>query len=728
MRRKPRLFPLWLLIAAASAFLLAARPVCAQNGAKAAAAGEPVKAPVKSPVGLATAGMAAADAAAATPDRARAYYHMALGSIYQEEAVTKDRPDLVNKAIEEFKYALDADPDSPELHDELAVLYFNSGHLSEAENTARELLKSDPGNLEAHRLLGRIYLRELSEEQNAPSSVSPPGSVLDKAIAEYAKIAELSPDDIADHMILGQLYSVRHETKKAEEQFEMARQIQPDSEDVVLSLARLYAESDDVEHEAQVIEAVPVGSRTARMEDLLGAACEQLKRPKDAIAAFERAAALDPGDPRTLDALAHALLDDNQLDEALKRYQQLAQADPENADALVHIGEIQRRQGNYATALATIRQALEKDPDNLEAGYNEGLLLDVLGRFDASVAAYQKMVNLTSHANGAYTDDEKNNRGIFLERLGSVYQEQNKTDQAVATYQKMIEMGGKSAKDGYRLQVEAYEGAQNFNKALAVARQAVAANPKDLDMKLMLAGVLGDAGQSEAGLAMAKGLLTAEASKNDQRAVWMALGQMYIRVHRWKDAETALNAAQPLTVKMEDRAYLLFLRGELAERQKHDRKAERYFHQVLKLDPSNSLTLNYLGYMMADRGSRLPEALDLIRKAVQLDPLNGAYLDSLGWVYFKMGMYDLAEENMRQAVQRDPNDPTVHDHMGDLYEKTGRIRQATEQWELSLAEFAKSAPADVDPSEVAKLKKKLESARVKLAKEDRAIGQPKPQQ
>ena len=96
------------------------------------------------------------------------------------------------------------------------------------------------------------------------------------------------------------------------------------------------------------------------------------------------------------------------------------------------------------------------------------------------------------------------------------------------------------------------------------------------------------------------------------------------------------------------------------------------------------MTLNYLGYMLADKGIRLPEALKLIRKAVEQEPMNGAYLDSLGWAYFKLGEYELAEENLRQAVERDQTDPTVHDHLGDLYEKTGRIRLAAAQWEISL--------------------------------------------
>ena len=191
-----------------------------------------------------------------------------------------------------------------------------------------------------------------------------------------------------------------------------------------------------------------------------------------------------------------------------------------------------------------------------------------------------------------------------------------------------------------------------------------------------------------------------------------------MRLHRWKDAEDAFDKAEPLTTKKDDRIYLFFLRGELAERQKHMDEAEQFFHQALELDPQNAMTLNYLGYMWADKGEKLPEALKMIKKAVEIEPMNGAYLDSLGWVYFKMGEYELAEDNLRQAVNRTQTDPTVHMHLGDLYEKTGRIRLAAAQWELSLDEFNKSAAADVEPSDVAKVQKKLESARVRLAKEE----------
>jgi tetratricopeptide (TPR) repeat protein len=721
MKTKLAFAPSWLSFAAASVILLPLVPACAQSAPTQAA---PAKAPASAPAPSPAVKPGTPETAAQQPDRAVAYYHLALANVYEDEAVENGNNDAARLAVDEYKYALNADPTSPQLNDGLADLYFRTGHVHEAEVTARTLLKTAPNDIDAHKLLGRIYLRQLSDASNAVSSSSPSGNALDQAIAEFEKIVSLQPKSIEDRMVLGQLYTVKHEPKKAEDEFKTAQAIEPDSEEVILNLARLYAESGDVAHAAKVIEAVPVTDRSPKMEAALGAAYDQLKQPKEAIAAYQRAADMDPGDAHTLDALGQALLANNQLDEALKQFKLLAEADPEDTEALIHIGEIQRRQGHYEDALATVRKARKNDPTSLEAGYNEALILDVLGRFDEAAQGYEKMVDLTSHANGAYTNEEKTNRGFFLERLGAVYHEENKTDQSIAAYQKMIDMGGETAVRGYEAQVEVLGEAKSFDKAAEIARKAVDANPKDQDLKLMLAGALVEQGKNEDAITLTKSLLD---NTDKDRVVWLKLGQFYTEMRRWKDAEDAYAKATPLSTKNDDKAYLLFLKGALAERQKHFEPAEQFFRQALDIDPNSAMTLNYLGYMLADKGIRLPEALKLIRKAVEIDPMNGAYLDSLGWAYLKLGQFELAEENLRQAVQRDQADPTVHDHLAELYEKTGRIRLAAAQWELSLAEYAKSAPADIEPGEVAKVQRKLESARVKLAKQDSSMGQPRPE-
>lgn len=249
-----------------------------------------------------------------------------------------------------------------------------------------------------------------------------------------------------------------------------------------------------------------------------------------------------------------------------------------------------------------------------------------------------------------------------------------------------------------------------------MAAEAAKSMPNDHAIQLAYAGQLADTGKVDEGLTLAKAQLTATMGTAEERDSRVALAQIYIRLKRWSEAATELTSAEALAKKPEEKLYVTFLRGTLYDRQKRYEEAEVEFRKALVIDPQNATILNYLGYMFADRGVRLPEALALIRKAVDLDPQNGAFLDSLGWAYFKSGQYTLAEENLRKANERINTDPTVHDHLGEVYEKTGNLKAAVAQWERSMTEYARSLPADVDPADVSRLQRKLESARVKLAK------------
>jgi len=280
----------------------------------------------------------------------------------------------------------------------------------------------------------------------------------------------------------------------------------------------------------------------------------------------------------------------------------------------------------------------------------------------------------------------------------------------------MLELGGDIEARGYQQMIDTLREAKQWPQATAVAQESVQKLPNDRGLKLVLAGQLADTGQADEGLAMAKSLLKRTA---EDREVYIALAQINSRLKRWNDAEEDINKAAGLANKQEDKDYVQFVLGSIYERQKRFEPAEAAFKKVLANDPRSAITLNYLGYMMADRGTHLDEALGYIKKAVELDPQNGAYLDSLGWAYFKLGNYDLAEENLRKASERIGNDATVQDHLGDVYQKMGRLKQAAAHWQRALEEWAKTVPADVDQEDVAKVQHKLEAARVKLAQQGR---------
>jgi tetratricopeptide (TPR) repeat protein len=659
----------------------------------------------------------AADAAGSgqKQDRASGYYHYALAHSYEEMATTYGRPEYATRAIEEYKLALNADPESKFLNSGLAELYFKTGRVKDAILAAQDVLKTDSKNLDAHKLLGRIYLRSLGNVQNG----GPSEEVLKLAIDEYVKIIQLEPDNTEDKLLLGQLYSINHDSAKAEEQFKAAQKIDPDSEEVVLNLGRLYSEQGDTRRAILILTSLSEDDQTAKTEFALGAIYDQTKESAKAIAAYQKALDMEPENLDTERALGQALFNDGQLDRALTAYKDVSSGDPNDAQSLIRIAEIQRRQGKYDDSLATLKKAKTLVSDSLEVSFNEALVEDSLGRYDEAAQLLEKLVTQSTKPPSDYKEGEKSNLSLFLDRLANVYREEGKIDETIATYDKLVALGGDYAVHAYQSEVDAYRDAHQYDKATAVARTAVTKNPGDRSFKLMLAGQLADMGKVDEGVAMAKSMLKGAPA---DREVDLALAQIYTRLRKWKEATEEIDKGDALSSKPDDKIYIYFLRGSLEERQKHYDDAETQFRKILETDPNNSMTLNYLGYMLADRGVKLSDALNMIQKAVRLDPQNYAYLDSLGWAYFKLGQYPQSEENLRKASERNSSDPTVHDHLGELYEKTGRLKLAAAQWEESLNEYGRTIAADADPGDVSRVQKKLDSARVRLAKETSTAG------
>src|SRR5437667_4666995 len=199
-------------------------------------------------------------------DKAAAYYHFTMAHMYEEEMAVYGRSDLVTKAIQEYRMAIEADPTSEYLSSALAELYARTGRIRDAVSEAQEILKRDPNNLEAHRLLGRIYLRSLGDMQSGSGS----DNVLKLAIEQYERIVKLDPQSSDDHVMLGRLYHADSQIKKAEEEEKTAVKLAPDSEEAVTTLALLYNEEGDTAKAAETLGSVPQGARSAKLYEALG--------------------------------------------------------------------------------------------------------------------------------------------------------------------------------------------------------------------------------------------------------------------------------------------------------------------------------------------------------------------------------------------------------------------------------------------------------------------------
>jgi tetratricopeptide (TPR) repeat protein len=645
-------------------------------------------------------------------DHAAAYYHYTLAHLYEEQVTAYGRSELANKAMEEYRLAIEADPSSEFLTSGLAELYVKTGRIRDAVLEAQDIIKRDPNNLEAHKLLGRIYLRSLGD---MPGSGNGSDNVLKLAIEQYEQIVKIEPSNVDDHLLLGRLYRLNNDLQKAEAELKIAVKLDPDSEEAVTTLALLYSDEGDTSHALQVLSAVPDTGRSAKLYAALGATYEQRKDYKSAIDAYQHAIRLDRDNLDAIRGLAENLLNDGQIDAALDQYKVIADANPEDAQTYLRISEIYRRQGKYDQALDSLKKAEAMVPDALEVPYNIAVVYQAQTRYDEAIKVLQDLLKKTEKADNSYSQADRNNRGIFIERLGMVYRDQENDPAAVEAFRKLLTVGGEdNAKTGYQDIIDTYREAKQWPEATAVAKEAVQKLPDDRDLRMVLDAQLADTGDPDKPLADVRSLLK---GAPEDRDVYIRLSIMYTRLKRWSDAEESLNKAELLSTKPEDKEYIYFLRGSTYEREKKYDQAEAEFRKVLAVNPQSAVTLNYLGYMNADRGVQLEDSLNYIKQAVTLEPTNGAYLDSLGWAYFKLGKYDLAEESLTKASLHMNSDPTVQDHLGDLYQKTGRLKLAAAHWERAVEEWNKTVASEVDTDLLVATQKKLDAAKVQLAKE-----------
>ncbi len=263
--------------------------------------------------------------------------------------------------------------------------------------------------------------------------------------------------------------------------------------------------------------------------------------------------------------------------------------------------------------------------------------------------------------------------------------------------------------------IDTYRQGRDYNKAQAASEAALKKYPKDRTIHEVRAQLLSDQGKPEEAVAELKKLLD---GKND-RELYVAMADIQQKAKKYSDATKSLDEAQKLAQNKEENSNILFMRGAMYEREKKYDQAEQTFRKVLESDPTNASALNYLGYMLADRNVRLPEAQDYIQRAIKLDPNNYAFLDSLGWVYYRLNKLSEAEKQLTRSLEMSAKDPTIHDHLGDVYFREGKTKEAIAQWQSSLKQYNEGAPSDAEPEEIAKVQKKLDSARVAQAKDQK---------
>ncbi|MGA7990150.1 MAG: tetratricopeptide repeat protein [Thermoanaerobaculia bacterium] len=567
------------------------------------------------------------------------------------------------EAVKEFRKAIDLDPADGALRREYGELLRDIPIYPEAEREARKAVELMPSSAGAHRLLGQVLLatakdkaraEEAASELKKSAELGPPDPQGAVALAqaylrlEKAKEAVAALESVVDRahgapylLLFGEALERDGQTARAEEIYKSLLKQDPENRAASVGLLRVYERSRQFDKEASLLETLVKGqpgnlaARTQYATVLLRA-----RRFPESRKVFEQVLAADPGNREALRMYAALLSETRETDKADEILRKLEALEPDEPDIAY------RRAMNFLEArrLTEAERALGDLKKSLPAKKAEG---PEGGQIDGQLAYVAYLRKDYARATSLLTPRLWDGDGLNPQAFNLLAQ---------------IARDREDWAGGQRLAREAYEkdGRKSPNVRATFAEF------------LLRSGGASDRAEGEKILAA----LAAE-----DKAGILAAADAWQRLDQY--ARAADVARQGLERDPEEPDLLFRLAASL-ERDKKLGESEAAFERLLKVRADHAPGMNYLGYMWADRGENLPRALELIRKAVDLEPSNGAYLDSLGWVYFRIGRLDKAEENLVAASTLNPDDATVEEHLGDLWEKKGDLARARESWKRAL--------------------------------------------
>jgi tetratricopeptide (TPR) repeat protein len=629
-----------------------------------------------------------------------------MGHLFEQQFESTNQPEFATQAIDAYKKAYALDPKSPVIGERLAEMYWKAQRVHEAVTEAQELLKREPNDLPTRRLLGRIYLRSLGDLSSSAQS-----EMAERAIEQYREVYKLDPTDSESALWLARLYRLRNEHDKAEDVLRSLLKQDPENEAAVEQLTQLLLDEGKSADAVSLLEGITSRTPSPALLDLLGDAYTQTHELEKAEGAYRKAVELDPSELSHERGLGQTLLAEEKYSEALAVYQKLADLMPDDSDVYLRLAQIYRELHQLDHAEENLLKARQYAPGSVEVMYNEAMLYEAQGRYEDAIRVLSDAVSgLKSQS--TVLPSRRRSLAILYQQLGQLYRDSQNFQAAVFTYEELGRLGDEEDRRSRMLIMDTYRAAKDLPKALQAGKEALAKYPSDPGLRTSNALLLGENGQTDEAVKVLRSQLTKTEADRD---IYLNIAQVYERGRRYQEAEEAARTAEAIPGQPRDNEMVWFLLGAIYERQKFYDRAEEEFKKTLAVNPRNGPVLNYYGYMLGDLGIRLDEAEALVQRALKEEPNSGAYLDSLGWIYFRENKLAKAEATLRKAVARESHDATIRSHLGDVYAKSGRTDLAAIEWEKSLAEWRRALPADLENDKVAELEKKLSQVKHRVA-------------
>ncbi len=503
------------------------------------------------------------------------------------------------------------------------------------------------------------------------------------------------------HFTNAVIYEQEGEYTGAIKEYELALSYEPLSYDIRLSLGTLYL---NLSRPALAIDALlPISDKDAAIYQLLGEAFRAQGQDTEAEESFRRAWATDSTNVNTNYQLGVYAVQGNRIDEGAKYFRIAAQGSG-NWELFAQIAEMYANFQQFDSAAVFIEHALRLNQSDPSLFARHAVYLYSAGHKSESKDVLRKAVAV--HPNDArllaqlietynaeedldsvkvYADklislgDVSGTDLIVYERIGAVLMRARLREQAAGVFQKTLRFDPENRYALFylgRMEVDS----SRFDSAKGYFDRLIAADSTVPDGWTNLAYVY----QQKKDLDKAEDILELAGRHvvTDRDNIQFYLAQILSQKEMSDSAITVLKNA---IADGGDTIRALFQVGAEYEKLKDYPKSIESFELLLSINPNHHPTLNYLGYMLAERGERLPEALDMIERALKAEPDNGAYLDSYAWVLYKMQRYQEALIQIQKAVTKTNNDPVVIEHLGDIQYALGDFENARDAWQTALA-------------------------------------------
>ena len=601
---------------------------------------------------------AASAAAQEAPAPGEAYYYFCLGRMAEMQMQAET-------AVSNYQEVIRLDPTAAYPHVALAELYQRMRQVDKALESAKRAVELGPDVAAAHRTLGEVYFTLLR------SGGSP--DLAPVAIQAYRETIRLDPGDVQTRSALGRLLLANRQPAEAAVQLEEVVRLEPSAYSDMTLLAQIRQNEGDSARAIQLLkQSLALEPTQPEARDRLAGLLQTEQRFGELADLYRGSLQGDPTDVEARIRYADALANAGRLNEAASEFETSLEGDPANVIATVGLAMVNRELKKFDEAEKLLEKALQSEPGHVLARYTLAGIYEEKRELEKAIVEWKKLLELPGEGKEADT-----RRAEYWAHLGFAYGELERHQDSVQAFEKANGLAGEDER--YQVfYLQALLAADRPQDAQEFLGQALERHPSSSRLRLLQTRVLDANGKS--GEALKKALaLSAEEPADEMRI--QGVVDLYQRQKAFSDAETFLREKLE---RMPDNVGILFQLGAVLERQEKFDEAEARFEKVLELEPDSAATLNYLGYMLADRGVSLDQSLDYVKRALEQDPHNGAYLDSLGWVYFKMGRLDLAEDSLLKALKSLRLTGVVYDHLGDVYFEKGDHEQAVAYWRKAL--------------------------------------------